>query len=74
MAFDAAGIVRWEGAVFEVAPDPAGLDGLPVNRFGVSTPACVQLVDDQVYCHNEIWDRSSGWYVNEYSPVPPIRP
>lgn len=74
MTFDGAGLTRWEGATFEAVPPVGGLDGLPVNRFSVTAPSCLLLVDGQVYCHGEYWDRSSVWRDFEYAPVPPVRP
>jgi hypothetical protein len=46
---------------------------LEVNIVGGSV-ACVTSSDGQVYCFDEIWDRSTRWSVDSYSPVHPPGP
>ncbi|HET9294321.1 MAG TPA: hypothetical protein VFO06_08515 [Gemmatimonadales bacterium] len=69
-----SGIGRWQGAGFE-GPEPLfGLEDLPIDRFANDDVFCVQLADDQVYCHDEMFNSSTGVYYYYYSPIQPIRP
>lgn len=72
-AMTGTGMVRWQGAGFEGLSLPTGLEQLPVVRFAVNANSCVQLVDDQVYCYDEMWDRSSVLREDSYAPVQPVR-
>lgn len=71
-AFGTAGLIRWQGATFEASPGPTGLAGLPVTRTAKDATSCVLLIDNQVYCYEELWDSSSQWLVDPYAPVQPV--
>lgn len=66
-------VVRW-GA--DQLGGPLGalpsLAGVPVVDFSASDISCVHLVDQQVYCFDELWFSSSSFDVDRYSPVQPV--
>ena len=66
-------MVRWEGAGFDPVSRPTGLSQLPVVGFANNDLSCVQLVDGQVYCLGEMFDRSSVPREDNYAPVQPVR-
>jgi hypothetical protein len=70
------GVVEWQGAGFDDAPVPgftdiSGLSGLSVAFFALNSNTCLQLDDGQVYCWDEMWDRSSSLKFGVYTPVQP---
>ncbi len=66
-------MVRWEGAGFDPVSSPTGLSQLPVVGFAINDLLCLHLVDRQVYCYSEMFDRSSVPREDEYVPVQPVR-
>ena len=73
---DANGVVRrWGGASSLVTTGPiptlAGLSGAGFSKHSME---CVRLADRQVYCYDEMWDASSAWEMETYSPVQPAQP
>jgi hypothetical protein len=66
-------VVRWGANQFG---GPLGtlpsLAGVPVVDFAGSDISCVHLVDQQVYCFDELWFTSSSFDVDRYSPVQPV--
>lgn len=78
-ALQSGRVVAWQGAGFDTAPLPGftditGLDGLTVAGFALNSNSCVLLTDGQVYCWDEMWDRSSGLKFNVYTAVQPVIP
>ncbi len=69
----ASTMVRWVGAGFSAVSRPTGLSQLPVLDFASNDLACVKLVDGQVYCYDEMWNRASFLAFDNYSPVQPVR-
>jgi hypothetical protein len=70
-------VIEWQGAGFDPAPVPGftdiqGLDGLSVAGFALNSNTCLQLDDGQVYCWDEMWDRSSRQNYGLYTPVQPV--
>lgn len=77
IALTGTGVVAWQGAGFDDAPVPgftdiSGLDGLTVAAFALNSNTCLQLDDGQVYCWDEMWDRSSRLNDGLYTPVQPV--
>lgn len=77
IALTGDGVVVWQGAGFDAAPVPgftdiSGLDGLTVAAFALNSNTCLQLDDGQVYCWDEMWDRSSRLNYGLYTPVQPV--
>jgi len=67
-------ILRWEGADQGPLQALTGLAGLPIVRMSANNNvACLQQVDGQVNCFDEMFENSSapGWW--SYSPVQPLR-
>ena len=70
-------VVAWFGAGFDATPsagftDIGGLDGRTVATFASSGRACLQLTDAQVYCWDEMWDRTSRLLYGSYVAVQPV--
>lgn len=77
IALTDTGVVEWQGAGFDEAPVPgltdiSGLAGLAVAGFALNSNTCLQLDDGQVYCWDEMWDRSSSLKYGVYTPVQPV--
>jgi hypothetical protein len=76
IALTGAGVVEWQGPGFDAAipgsTDISGLAGLPVAFFALNSNTCLQLEDSQVYCWDEMWDRSSSLKYGLYTPVQPV--
>lgn len=72
VASEGGSIVRW-GNESGLTPGPvASLAGLSVAEFAANSGSCVVLADRQVYCYDELWDRSSLYAIDTYSPVDPL--
>ena len=67
-------VLRWRGASFDYPRTLSGLDGRPVDRFANDEVSCLQLADEQVYCHDEMFNSSTGIYYDNFSPIQPVRP
>lgn len=66
-------VIRWGGDQFGAPLGVlASLAGVPVVGFSESDVSCVHLVDQQVYCFDELWFSSSSFDVDRYSPVQPV--
>lgn len=68
------GITRWERAGSSPVEHPGGVEAVPIDDFAANgSISCMQTVDMQVYCFDEMFERSSvlGWH--RYSPVQPLR-
>lgn len=76
IALTGNGVVAWQGPGFDAAipgsTDISGLAGLPVAFFALNSNTCLQLEDGQVYCWDEMWDRSSSLRYGVYTPVQPV--
>lgn len=70
LALKNGGIVHWGGG--DVTPGPiASLAGLSVSDLAAASAECLSLMDGQVYCVSEMWDRSSVPMFDDYAPVQP---
>ena len=65
-------VIRWGGGVLDPSSPVASLAGLDVVDFSANSMECVSLTDGQVYCYDEMWDRTSEWATERYSPVHPV--
>ncbi len=66
-------MVRWEYARFGGVSSPTGLSQLPVVGFASNNLSCVHLVDGQVYCYGEMFDRGTVLRFDNYVPVQTVR-
>jgi Regulator of chromosome condensation (RCC1) repeat len=70
LALKDGGIIHWGGGDVTAGPI-ASLEGLSVSDLHAKTAVCLSLTDGQVYCVEEMWDRSSVPRYNDYAPVQP---
>lgn len=73
-ALDGAGLTRWSGAGQANPMQMQGLDSARVVGFPDGHATCVLAAGGAVYCHDDMWNNSTGIYDYSYSPVQPVRP
>lgn len=72
-ALDGAGLTRWSGAGHSNPLTMQGLDGVGLLGFPDGHATCVLAVGGAVYCHDDMFNNSTGIYDYTYSPVQPVR-
>jgi Regulator of chromosome condensation (RCC1) repeat len=73
MAIRNGSVVRWGADQLGAPLGPLpSLAGAPVENFAAHDVSCVHLVDQQVYCFDELWFTSTSFDVDRYSPVQPV--
>ncbi len=71
LAIKDGGLVHWGGGG-ALTPGPvSSLAGLSISDVGAASAECLSLTDGQVYCVEEMWDRSSVPLYDAYAPVQP---